>query len=71
MEKIHIHFFQFLFFNLFIFAVKPLSGYHRNLKTVPVIESCPLHRGSRVLRCQYWEKVETKDNILEDIMFIR
>ena len=51
--------------------MKPLSGHLRNLKIVPVIESCPLHRGSRVLKCQYWEKVETKDNILEDIMFIR
>ena len=52
MEKIHIHFFQFLFFNLFIFTVKHLGGHHRDLKTVLVIESCPLHRGYRVSGCQ-------------------
>ena len=51
MEEIHTHFFKFLFLNLFIFTVKLLSGHHRDLKTVPVIESCPLHGGSWVLRC--------------------
>ena len=47
MEKIHFHFFQFIHI-----SVKPFSGHYRDLKTVPVIESHPLHRGSRVSACQ-------------------